>query len=123
MRDDFQLYEDVHFVIEEINGRYHWASMGLIFGDAFTSEDGFDFPEEAMADAIAELSGANALDLSLTAEEQALLATQIAQLHTSSVQEIAANVQCLPHRLRERSYFAQLMALEPPIYLQASLFS
>lgn len=122
MPQPFVPRENIDFVITTLHGFFHWESTGRIFGDAFCNEEGFTSPSDAVADAIAELSGATDLDLTLTAEEQSELAEKSLLLYDSDVQDIQANVQCLPQRYRDRSFYAQIMAMELPKYLQASLF-
>ncbi|MEO1742418.1 MAG: hypothetical protein AAFR99_11505 [Cyanobacteria bacterium J06629_9] len=122
MTPEFQPRENIDFVVTGLHGLFHWESRGRIFGDAFCNEDGFALPSEAAADAIAELSGATDLDLALTSEEQTELVEKIPLLYPADVQDYQANVQCLPVRYRERSFYAQVMAAEIPTYLQSSLF-
>ena len=47
----FSATENTDFVLHELNGYWHWYSQGPQFGDDYCSEDGFDTPAAARADA------------------------------------------------------------------------
>jgi len=121
MADNFVPREGIDFIVTELYGQFHWESAGSIFGDAFCNEDSFNLPSEAAANAVAELSGATDLDFVLTNEERAELAEKTALLYSSTVQDLKANVQCLPARYRERSFYTQVMQTPVPPYLQMQL--
>ena len=50
----FTPLEDEHFEIYKLYGLYHWESMGM-FSDEHCSEDGFETPDAARADAVDRL--------------------------------------------------------------------
>ena len=121
MADAFVPRQNVDFIVTSLHEQFHWESKGRIFGDAFCNEDPFDLPQQAADNAIEELSGVTDLDLALTEEEQAALDDKIALLHQALVQDLRANVQCLPQRYQERSFYAQIMLTPVPQYLQMGL--
>ena len=50
--DLFTATEDVDFTLHELHDYWHWYSQGPHFGDNYCSEDGFDTPAVASADAV-----------------------------------------------------------------------
>lgn len=121
MATPFVPRQNVDFIVTSLYDQFHWESTGRIFGNAFCNEDPFDLPENAAVNAIEELSGVTDLDLALTEEEQAELDDKIALLPQADVQDLRANVQCLPQRYQERSFYAQIMLTPVPEYLQMGL--
>lgn len=48
----FVITEAVGFLIDEIEGRWHWESRGPVVQDIYCSEDGFDTRSAAITDAV-----------------------------------------------------------------------
>ena len=68
--------ENVDFTLHELNGYWHWYSCGPNFDDDYCSEDGFDTPAAASADAVEFLT---------TLYNSGLIVSDLGQLHPGAI--------------------------------------
>ena len=76
----FSATEDIDFVLHELYGYWHWYSQGPQFGDDYCSEDGFETPTAARADAESYLTSLYHSDTGENELTQLLPATALADI-------------------------------------------
>ena len=110
--DTFTATEGVDFTLHELHYYWHWYSQGPQFGDDYCSEDGFDTPDEAKADAESFLtmlyhSGIAEYDLS-----QLLPATALTDIELAAISPYQSGVHFAIYQ-REDGWYWQGLCQEP----------
>ena len=102
--ETFSATEGVDFTLHKLHDHWHWYSQGPQFGDEYCSEDGFETPAAAKADAESFLIE------QLKAPE---FAEHWSRLWSSDQQSIDSAIQVLPADRREQARYEMAFRTAP----------
>ncbi|MEL6940235.1 MAG: hypothetical protein AAFO84_13695 [Cyanobacteria bacterium J06598_1] len=108
----FTATKDVDFTLHELYGYWHWYSQGPQFGDDYCSEDGFDTPAEATADAVAFLTTLYHSGIAETGPSQLLPAVSLADIELAEISPYQSGIHFALYQ-REDGWYWQGLCQEP----------